>query len=182
MRESATPNVVLVGFMGTGKTTAGRLLAERLGRPWRDTDDYIRREAGLSVPAIFSRLGEERFRELETRAAAEYSEPWGLVLSTGGGILGTDENVELLRRGGVLVCLTARPGEIIRRIRNPHERPMLLTAATPEEAVARLLEERAPRYALADWTLDTTDLSSDQVTEAICTELPSLFQRWSTRS
>lgn len=159
--------------MGTGKSAVGRLLARRLHRRFCDTDCWIVREAGLPIPELFERFGETAFRDVETAAAREVSRPQALVVSTGGGILGRDENLALLRQGGYLVCLTARPEVILARTAPWENRPMLRTAANPREAVEKLLEERSARYALADWSVDTSDLTVDQVVENICTELSS---------
>jgi shikimate kinase len=177
-----SPNVVLVGFMGTGKSAVGRLLARRLRRRFFDTDAWIVGEAAMPIPSIFAEFGETAFRDLETNAAREVSTPGNLVVSTGGGMLGRDENVELLRRGGVLVCLAASPQVILQRTAPWENRPMLLTAPDPAVAVERLLAERSPRYALADWTLDTSGVSVPEVVDQICERLPSLFQAWNTPS
>lgn len=179
---AAEPNVVLVGFMGTGKSAVGRALARRLRRPFVDTDVWVTGEASMPIPSLFAEFGEQAFRDLETQAARRVSEPAGLVVSTGGGILGRDENAALLRSGGILICLSAKPEVILRRTAPWENRPMLKTAANPAEAVRSLLAERAPRYALADWTLDSSDLTIPQVVDQICARLPSLFQEWSTRS
>jgi len=183
LEDPAHYNIVLVGFMGTGKTRVGRSLARRLGRgrPF-DTDAWIVHQAAAPIPEIFARYGETAFRDLETEAVREVSRRRGLIVSTGGGILGRDENVELLRRGGALVCLEARPEVILIRTAPWDNRPMLRTAADPGLAVARLLEERAPRYTLADWSLDTSDLSPDEVVDRICARLPSLYEIAATRS
>src|SRR5947208_12794232 len=101
-------NIVLVGFMGTGKTAVGRELAARLGRGFADTDVWIVEEAGVPIPQIFAGEGEAAFRMREARAVARAAGLSGAVIATGGGALGTDENVERLRSSGVLVCLTAR--------------------------------------------------------------------------
>jgi shikimate kinase len=182
VNRSKEPNVVLVGFMGTGKSAVGRALARRMGRRLFDTDAWIVGEAAMPIPALFTEFGEEAFRQLETRAAARVERPQALVVSTGGGILGQDENVDLLRRGGVLINLTARPEIILKRTAPWDSRPMLKTAANPEEAVLGLLAERAERYALADWTIDSSDLAVSQVADQICERLPSLFREWRTRS
>lgn len=175
-------NLVLVGFMGTGKSAVGRLLSRRLGRPFFDTDAWIARRAGMPIPEIFRRLGEGAFRALETEAAREAASRRGQVVATGGGILSRDENVALLRSSGVLVCLRARPEVILARTAPWESRPLLRAASDPREAVERLLAERAPRYALADWSVDTSDLSVEQVADAICERLPSLFETAATRS
>src|SRR3954452_24694484 len=168
--------------MGTGKSAVGRRLARRLGRRVFDTDVWVARRAGAAIPEIFERDGERRFRDLETQAAREVSRRRGLVVSTGGGILGRDENLELLRSGGALVCLQARPEVILARTAPWEGRPMLRTAPDPRQAVERLLAERGPRYALADWTLDTSDLTADQVVDRICARLPPLSEIAATRS
>jgi shikimate kinase len=175
-------NIVLVGFMGTGKSAVGRRLSTRLRRRFHDTDLWIARQAGATIPEIFARDGEAAFRDLETEAVRAVSTPSRLVVSTGGGVMGREENVRLLRQGGVLICLQARAEVILRRTAPWEGRPMLRSAPDPRLAVERLLAERAPRYALADWTIDTSDLSLDQVVDQICSELPSLYQAAATRS
>jgi shikimate kinase len=182
VESSNDPNVVLVGFMGTGKSAVGRILARRLRRRLFDTDAWIIGEAAMPIPTLFAEFGEQAFRDLETNAAREAAVPAGLVVSTGGGMMGRDENVDLLRRGGVLVCLTARPEVILQRTAPWENRPMLRTEKDPPAAVERLLGERAPRYALADWTVDGSDLAVTEVVDLICERLPSLFRDWSTRS
>jgi shikimate kinase len=168
------PNLVLVGFMGTGKSAVGRQLARRLHREFLDTDQWVRVEAGMSIPEIFSRYGETAFRDLETAAARHVAASSGLVVSTGGGMLGRDENVELLRSNGVLICLQATPEVLLERTKPWEGRPMLKTAADPRQAIEKLLDERRPRYSLADWTLDTSDMEIRQVVNMICAKLPSL--------
>jgi shikimate kinase len=166
--------LVLVGFMGTGKSAVGRQLARRLRRDFLDTDHWIRIEAGMPIPEIFSRFGETAFRDLETEAARYVARSSGLVVSTGGGMLGRDKNIELLRSNGVLICLQARPEVLLERTKPWEGRPMLKTAPNPQAAIERLLAERAPRYALADWTLDTSDMEIGQVVSRICEKLPFL--------
>jgi len=160
--------------MGTGKSAVGRRLARRLQRPFFDTDAWIVEQAGMPIPQVFAAFGETAFRDLETEAAREVSRRQDLVVSTGGGILGRDENVELLRQNGRLLCLQARPEVILHRTQPWDSRPMLRTAPNPRQAVERLLEERAARYALADWSVDTSDLSVSEVVNRICAALPSL--------
>lgn len=128
----------------------------------------------MSIPEIFSRFGETAFRDLETAAARYVASRTGLVVSTGGGILGRDQNVELLKTNGALICLQARPEVLLERTKPWDGRPMLKTAADPRQAIEQLLAERAPRYALADWTLDTSDMEIGQVVNRICEKLPSL--------
>lgn len=161
-------NIILVGFMGTGKSVVGKRLAARLGRVFLDTDERIVASAGRSIPEIFAAEGEGGFRARETAALQELSGLDGAVIATGGGVLGHDENVGLLRQAGTLVCLTARPGVILERTRPWKERPLLAGAPDPLAAVERLLEERAAHYALADLTVDTSDRTVEEVVDELC--------------
>jgi shikimate kinase len=164
-------NTVLVGFMGTGKSVVGRRLAERLGRLFVDTDERIVAGAGRSIPEIFQSEGEQGFRERETAALRSLSDVTGAVVATGGGIVSRDENIALLRAIGPLVCLAARPEVILERTRPWHDRPLLAGAADPLGTVARLLADRAPRYALADLTIDTSEREIEEVVDEICRAL-----------
>src|SRR5262245_41435382 len=175
-------NVVLVGFMGTGKTSVGQALAGRLGREFFDTDGLVERAVGKPVPAIFAELGEAAFRAAEQAAVREAAARRGAVIATGGGVLKDPANLATLRASGVLICLTARPETILARIGTADGRPLLAGAADPLAAIERLLAERAPLYAAADYTLDTSDLSLQAVVEQLCAVLPSLFPKRPTRS
>src|SRR5512136_1022688 len=94
------PNLVLTGFMGTGKTTVGRMIAQRLGRPFIDTDQWIEERAGKSVEAIFAEEGEDRFRAWEAEACAALAQPQGLIIATGGWTLGPAVNRAAIELGG----------------------------------------------------------------------------------
>lgn len=166
-------NIILVGFMGAGKSAVGRRLSRELGRPFFDTDRWIAERAGCSIPEIFARYGESAFRDLESEAAAEVARCRGLVVSTGGGILGRAANVALLRSSGVLVFLAARPDVILARTAPWDTRPLLRDAADPRAEVERLLRERQPAYDAADLTVDTSERSIAEVADEICAKLPS---------
>ncbi len=165
------PNIILVGFMGTGKSVVGKRLAARLGRRFLDTDALIVSAAGQTIPQIFAAEGEAGFRERETESLRSLAGTSGAVIATGGGILGREENIALLRQIGSLVCLTARPATILERTRPWAERPILARAPDPPAAVEQLLAERASRYALADLTIDTSERTVDEVVDEICREL-----------
>jgi shikimate kinase len=167
--------------MGTGKSTLSRLLARKLRRPRIDTDDWITWEATMSIPEIFERFGEDAFRDIETQAARHVAGLRNHIVSTGGGILNRDENVRLLQSSGVLICLTARPEVIVARTSASPGRPLLQGKEDRQAEVARLLAERAARYALADWTVDTSEESLEEVVPKICERLPSLFREAATR-
>lgn len=164
---AARMNIVLVGFMGTGKSAVGACLAERLGWPLVDTDLLVATEAGCSIPEIFAREGEAGFRERESAAVASAAARDRVVIATGGGVLGRDENVRRLRAKGRLICLTARPEVILARTAPWRDRPLLAGSQDPREAVERLLSARQPRYALAEFTLDTSDLTVAEVADRI---------------
>jgi shikimate kinase len=154
--------------MGTGKSAVGQRLAERLDWQFIDVDERIGAASGRSIPELFMLEGEEGFRSRETAVLRSLSGTQSAVVATGGGIVGRDENIQLLRKIGPLVCLTARPGVILERTRPWEDRPLLAGASSPAEAVDRLLRERASRYALADRTIDTSDRTVEQVVDEIC--------------
>lgn len=145
--------IFLTGFMGTGKSTVGRTLAARLGRPFVDLDAEIERRAGRSIRQIFADVGEPEFRRLESRTLEELA-PSDIVLATGGGAVLAAENRATMRRNGPVVCLQAGVAEILRRTGRDDSRP-LLAGEDREARVRRLLAERATAYADADWMIET---------------------------
>lgn len=162
-------NVILTGFMGTGKTSLGKLLATRLGRPFVDIDKKIEDDAKLSIPKIFERFGEEHFRNLERAAVKELCERRGLVIATGGGTIKDAENLRLLKSSGVLICLTTEPEEIFRRTARRGERPVLDGGGNERLAtIKKLLAERKEFYNRADYQVDTTEWSPIQIIDDIC--------------
>ena len=162
-------NVILTGFMGTGKTSLGKMLATRLGRPFVDIDKKIEDDAQMSIPKIFERYGEAHFRELERAAVQELSERRGLVIATGGGTVKDEENIRLLKNSGVMICLTTEPEEIFNRTMRRGERPVLDGGGNERlETIKRLLAERKPFYDRADYEVDTTTWSPIQIIDAIC--------------
>ena len=148
-------NLYLVGLMGAGKTTVGRLLARRLKLRFLDSDHEIERRCGVKVPVIFEIEGEAGFRSRESQAIAELTTLESIVLATGGGVVISGENRRLLAASGTVVYLCARPEDLYERVRHDRNRPLL---ATPDP-LARLRElyaERDPLYrAIADLVVDT---------------------------
>ncbi len=162
-------NVILTGFMGTGKTSLGKLLATKLGRPFVDIDKKIEAEQKLSIPKIFEQFGEEHFRALEKSAVKELSERRGLVIATGGGTIKDEENLRLLKSSGVLICLTTEPEEIFSRTARRGERPVLDGGGDERLAtIKKLLAERKKFYDRADYQVDTTEWSPLQIIDDIC--------------
>lgn len=163
-------NIFLVGFMGAGKTTVGRILAGRLGYRYCDSDKVIETKAGKTIPEIFSGLGEDRFRELESETLESLSGKIKQVIATGGGAVMRDRNWDAMKKGGVTVYLKA-PAEVIwNRIKHSKTRP-LLNVDNPLEAAKDLLEKRIPFYEKADLTVDTESLSVDEIASEIIKKL-----------
>jgi shikimate kinase len=148
-------NLILVGMMGAGKTTVGRLLARRLKRPFYDSDQEIERRCGVRIPVIFDIEGEAGFRAREAQVIAEICALEGVVLATGGGAVLSEENRRRLAAGGTVVYLHARPGHLWLRVRHDRNRPLLATA-DPQKKLEELYAARDPLYReLADVVLDT---------------------------
>lgn len=159
-------NVVLIGFMGAGKSTVGRRLAERMSRPFVDLDAVIEETAGMSIPEIFAAEGEEGFRRREADAVARVSAECGQVIAAGGGTVMQRRNLARLRATGVLVWLRGRLDTVLARAQsesNGH-RPLL---AKPRAELERLYAERERVYALADHIVDVDDQTPDQVAAEI---------------
>lgn len=162
-------NVILTGFMGTGKTSLGKLLATKLGRPFVDIDKKIETEQKLSIPKIFELYGEEHFRELERIAVKELCERRGLIIATGGGTIKDEENLRLLKDSGIMICLTTEPEEIFARTARRGERPVLDGGGNERlETIKKLLAERKKFYDRADYQVDTTNWSPIQIIDDIC--------------
>ena len=159
-------NIVLTGFMGTGKTSVARELSSMLGMKVVDMDTEIEKEQGMTINDIFARFGEGRFRDIETGMAKKVSRLNGAVISTGGGVVLRKENIEYLRDGGVVVCLMASPEVIYERTKHSDERP-LLKVEDPLEKIRELLEYRLPFYRNADIVVDTDGKTPREVAEEI---------------
>jgi shikimate kinase len=140
-----THNIILTGFMGTGKTTVGRILAAALGYAFVDTDKLIAQRAGKPVPLIFAEDGEAVFRDWEGQIASELAQEQRLVIATGGGLMLSERNAEALQATGPVFCLTAKPKEILKRVQQSGHRP-LLDGENPQQKIEALLAEREPVY------------------------------------
>lgn len=162
--------VAITGFMGAGKTTVGRIVAERLGLEFVDTDEMIESAAGRSIPDIFATEGEAHFRDLETAALKRALSRPGRVVSTGGGILLREENVEAQRKAGPIVCLTAEPDTILERTLGDEHRP-LLQVADPQARIAALLDQRRSCYAQADAHVGTDGRDPGEVADRVIAAL-----------
>jgi len=159
-------NIVLTGFMGTGKTEVGRELSTILGWKLIDVDDEIVKSQKISINEIFSKFGEPAFRDMETEMIKKVSRKKNVIISTGGGAVLRQENTECLKATGVVVCLTALPGTILKRTSRNSERP-LLRVEDPLQRIHDLLELRRPFYEKADILVDTETKSPFRIAEEI---------------
>lgn len=160
-------SIILVGFMGTGKSVVGRLLAQRLKRPFLDLDRQIEKECGKPIPRIFAEDGEAAFRQREAKAVRQASALRQHVIATGGGVMMDEENVRALKAAGVVVCLTASPDVILKRTGSVVASRPMLSSGDPSQRIEELLHLRAPFYAKADFTVDTTDRSVEEIVQEI---------------
>ncbi len=168
-------NLILVGFMGTGKSSIGRHVAKRLGFQFMDTDYLIVQREGRPVAQIFQELGEAGFRNLETRTLQSLEHLTRCVISTGGGIVLRPENREILRALGFVVGLTASPEVIFQRVSRNDKRPLLHTE-NPRETMERLLAARAEHYReAAQFTVDTSAISQPDAAALIVAEARRAF-------
>ncbi|MEW6571117.1 MAG: shikimate kinase [Nitrospirota bacterium] len=163
-------NIVLTGFMGTGKTEVGRELSRLLNMKLIDVDAEIEKTKKMTINEIFRRLGEFQFREFETEIIKKVTRKKSVIISTGGGAIIREENVDALRKNGLIICLTATAETILNRTGNSDDRP-LLRADDPLAQIRQLLESRKPFYQRADITIDTEGKSPRQVAEEIIDRL-----------
>jgi shikimate kinase len=165
-------NIALIGFMGTGKTAVGKLLAGRLGKEFIELDALIEKKARKTIPKIFARDGEIAFRELEIEATKDVAERENTVIACGGGVVLNQINIDRLRKNSVIVYLTASPEAILERTSSDKDERPLLVAENKEEKVKALLEFRRPFYErAADITVDTSGLEVPGVVEQIIARL-----------
>ena len=162
-------NVILIGFMGTGKTSTGKMLASKLGCAFIDMDQKIEEEAGMCIPDIFAQKGEAHFRQLEQDLVERLSARRNAVISTGGGTVKNPDNVAAFKKSGIIICLSASVDAVLERTKRHGTRPVLDQADQGDrrKAVESLMAERKDLYKQADFTVDTSDLSPLQVVDVI---------------
>ena len=159
-------NLVLVGFMGSGKSSVGRILSSLTGFALLDTDQLVAQNAGMSIPEIFRQNGEARFRELETEALRGLVGRIGLIVATGGGVILSAENRAILRQIGPVVWLDASTDQLHQRVR--HSKRPLLQTDDPRRTLEEIYAAREPLYREAATTrIDSTRLSHRQAAEAV---------------
>ena len=159
-------NIALIGFMGAGKTSVGRLISEQLGFDYLDTDEMIQSRTSRTIADIFSKDGEPAFRKLEEEIVAELTALERTVISTGGGLPVNSKNLASLKTHALVVCLWASPEKIWERVRNQTHRP-LLNAPDPKGKIRELLAEREPFYRQADVLLNTDSRPVREVAQQV---------------
>jgi len=164
-------NIYLVGFMGTGKTVVGRALSKKTGAAFVDVDNDIEFVEKARIADIFKSKGEQYFRRLEKEALERVSRKDGVVVSCGGGIVIDPENVSIMKKTGVCICLTASPEEILKRVGSTKHRP-LLQCDDPLSRIKELLAARQSYYNRADMIIDTTGLPIPEIVDALRALLP----------
>ena len=165
-QDRQTVNLALIGFMGTGKTSVGRLVAEPLHFDFLDTDELIQTRTGRAIADIFAKDGEPVFRALERQVVGELAARNKTVIATGGGLPTNLENLTALKTHALVVCLWASPEKIWERVRNQSHRP-LLHDPDPQKKIRELLEVRTPFYRQADVLINTDQRSAREVAQQI---------------
>lgn len=164
-------NIMLIGFMGVGKTTVSKKLSKKLGMPEVDMDAYIVAHENKAISDIFAESGEEYFRKIETECLVEIQMEKGKIVSCGGGAVLKDENVRFMKDGGVILLLTATPQTVYERVKNSTERP-ILNGNMNVEYISELMNKRKQRYLeVADLIIATDGKKVDEIVSEIEKEL-----------
>ena len=174
---NAGKSIVLIGMMGAGKSSVGRALAGRTGLARFDTDEAIAAQFGMSVMEIFEKHGEEKFRAAETEVLRNFAPEHPAVITTGGGTVIRDENVDLLKRIGTVVWLNGDETTLFERASRRKIRP-LLQNENPRAAFSELFRKRLPLYkSAANFEIDTSKMSHEEVADAILARIEHLTER-----
>ena len=155
-------NIILVGFMGTGKSVVGKKLAAKLNKDFVESDDMIEAREKMPIRDIFEKKGEPYFRRVEKEVIKEASSRKNVVISAGGGAIVDEENFNNLKNSGTLICLKASTDTILKRAKDLKTRP-LLNVQDPKKRIEKLLKKREPYYNKANFIIDTDNLSIEQV-------------------
>jgi shikimate kinase len=171
-------NIVLIGYRGTGKSTVGKLVAERLGYEVVSTDAEIVKREGATIPEIVQRYGWEPFRDRESEVCRDLGAKDRLVIDTGGGAILREENVRVLKGNGVLVWLTAEVKTIARRIGGDDQRPSLTGTKSFVDEIEEVLQQRLPKYqTAADQVICTDELGPVEIADRVIAAVQSASGR-----
>lgn len=160
-------NIVLTGLMGSGKSAVGRTIAKKLGRRFIDTDRYIERKFGKTIPEIFEKDGEGAFRAFEKEIIKKISQYIGIVIATGGGAIKDPENFKYLKGSGWIITLYASPSTLYQRIEGRRIRPLLTNEEDPVKKLEEIFNERKNMYAQADFQINTENKDINQISDEI---------------
>lgn len=175
--DQVSRSIVLIGMMGAGKSSVGRCLHRRTGLALHDTDKVIASKFGISIREMFAEHGEKKFRQAETEALRSLPTIERTIVVTGGGIVLREENIELMKRLGVIVWLDGDEETLFARVARKRNRPLLQTE-NPRKSFAQILGVRRPRYAnIADIRVDTSVLTNEEVALAILAKLKGVNPR-----
>ncbi|MBF0569517.1 MAG: shikimate kinase [Candidatus Omnitrophica bacterium] len=159
-------NIVLIGFMASGKTLTSRELASRLGRERVSTDELIVKREGRAIADIFAKSGEPYFRQIEREVVADIAGQKGLVIDCGGGVAASEENFTALKKNGISFYLSTTPESVLRRTKGKTDRP-LLNVDDPLDKIKQLLAQRDPHYRKADFIVDSNEDNIGKVVDDI---------------
>lgn len=162
-------NIVFTGFMGVGKTTVGKLVAQKLGLEFYDTDCEIEKYCNMRIPEIFEEYGEQKFREIETQVVEKISQKDGLVISCGGGVVKSEINMSFLKKNGKIVNLYASVDRILKNIGTDTNRPLLIGKSKQE--IEGIMNSREKFYQNCDIRIDVTDLSKEDAAIKVIKEV-----------
>ena len=156
-----------IGFMGAGKTSVSAALGRMLKLPVIEMDEQIARQEGITIPEIFAQKGESHFRQCETALLEGLAAESACLVSCGGGVAMRQKNVDAMRRCGTVVLLTARPEVILERVKDSDERPLLQDRKNVADIAALMAQRRSAYETAADVTVDTSDLTIEEVCRAV---------------
>ena len=167
MNSSQNSNLILIGFMGTGKSTIARQLSKQLDMPFFEMDEMIVQKEGMEISDIFKEKGEDYFRNVETTLLKNLLQKERGILSCGGGIVLRDENIQAMKKHGTVILLTAKPETILKRVQHNQSRPVLNGKKNIDD-ITKLMKEREERYHMtADILISTDGKSLSQICEEI---------------
>jgi len=161
-------NIVLIGMRGSGKTTAGKILAQKLGREFIEMDELITRKAGFSIPEIVARHGWGKFRDIEEEITSEAAGRDNIINASGGGVVTREKNIIKLKKNGILVWLQANVNTLVSRTGEDTDRPPLVEGRTRREDMELTIKERKPLYQqAADLTVNTENKTPEEVADLV---------------
>jgi len=161
-------NIYLIGMMGSGKSTVGEALSEKMNEPFIDLDSEIEKETGKTISELFDIDGEEQFRKTETKQLKQYSES---IVACGGGVVLKEENREFINKNGVTILLTASMEELSNRLSESDNRPLLANDNTEEELTKLWLERQLNYLNTADFTIETDRKNPEELTKEILSHI-----------